>query len=167
MSLQEDLGITAAAAYTPEWWRDRLSAQLDLQIEDVGLLERYYDGNHMSVFGTPLWQDAFRMMFQSFSSNWLGLVVDSSVERLRVQGFRFGDSTDADEDAWKIWQFNNLDLESRIAHTEAIKTGSAYLLVSPPENPGDPGCPPSWRSALVSSNWAVPEDAFATRLPFT
>ena len=55
-----------------------------------------------------------------------------------MQGFRFGSSTDADQDAWTIWQHNNLDLYSRIAHTEAIKTGNAYVLVAPPDAPGDP-----------------------------
>ena len=77
-------------------------------------------------------------MFSDFSDNWMALIVDSSVERLRVQGFRFGDSQDADQDAWEIWQHNNLDLSSRIAHTEAIKTGNAYVLVAPADTPGDP-----------------------------
>ena len=59
------------------------------------------------------------------------LVVDSSVERLRVQGFRF-DNTSDDTDAWDIWQANNLDGESNLVHTEAVKLGMAYWLVEPP-----------------------------------
>jgi hypothetical protein len=61
------------------------------------------------------------------------LVVESSVERLKVQGFRFGKSVfEADDDAWAIWQENDLDAESDMAHTEAVKLGEAYWLVAPP-----------------------------------
>src|SRR5262245_40705111 len=124
--------------FSAEWWRDLLGQRLDAQAEVVALCEAYYNGQHRLSFGTPLWRDGFRLMMQEgFADNWMALVVDSAVERLRVQGFRFGDSTDADDDAWAIWQANNLDLYSRIAHTEAVKTGNAYVLVSPPEDDND------------------------------
>lgn len=120
--------------YSPEWWRDLLSARLDARLQFIRLCEAYYDGDHGLRLSTPLWQTAFQQVFANFSDNWMALVVDSSVERLRVQGFRYGTDQPADADAWAIWQANQLDLYSRIAHTEAIKTGEAYLLVAPPDD---------------------------------
>jgi hypothetical protein len=66
----------------------------------------------------------------AFADNWCERVVYASGERLRVQGFRFGgEGQEGDSDAWEIWQRNNLDQGARIAQTEAIKLGTAYLLV--------------------------------------
>jgi SPP1 Gp6-like portal protein len=120
-------------AYTSEWWRDVLSARLEARLRFVRLCDAYYDGDHQLGLGTPLWDSAFQAVFRNFSDNWMALIVDSSVERLRVQGFRYGTDQPADEEAWAIWQANQLDLYSRIAHTEAIKIGEAFLLVAPPD----------------------------------
>jgi len=65
------------------------------------------------------------------------IVVDASVERLHVQGLRFGRTQGADEEAWRIWQTNNLDGEAQLAHTEAVKLGEAYWLVEPPARRDD------------------------------
>ncbi len=59
------------------------------------------------------------------------LVVDSVAERLQVQGFRFGEQENDDKDAWGIWQANGLDAQSNMVHTESIKLGEAYWMVTP------------------------------------
>jgi hypothetical protein len=41
---------------------------------------------------------------------------------------------DADFEAWNIWQKNSLDLQSELAHKEALITGSAYVTVWAGEN---------------------------------
>ena len=61
----------------------------------------------------------------------MSLVVDAPGERLEVQGFRFGDA-EGDEDIWRrVWQANDLDAGSQLAHTEALMKGVAYALVEP------------------------------------
>jgi hypothetical protein len=119
--------------------RDELRAQLDHllqeQLPGIGLYSNYYDGNHRLQFATSKFREAFGELFEAFATNWCGLVVDVAVDRLKIQGFRFG-TDDADEDAKNIWQFNNLDALSAQAHTEAVKCGTAYLLVGPPPEPG-------------------------------
>ncbi|MBA2504817.1 MAG: phage portal protein, partial [Thermoleophilaceae bacterium] len=70
--------------------------------------------------------------FSAIADNWCPLVVDSSAERLMVQGFRFGLEQSADDEAWAIWQANGLDAQANMAHTEAIKLGESYWLVEPP-----------------------------------
>src|SRR4051794_32064989 len=110
-------------------WLAILSARLDAQSEVVAGYEAYYDGEHPLSFATSKFKEAFGNLFAAFADNWCEIVVDAPVERLHVVGFRFGE--EADEDAWKIWQANTLDAESVIAHTEAGKVGSAFLLVDP------------------------------------
>ena len=118
---------------TPIEWLPHLEAKLTDQQREVKVYEDYYDGNHKLAFATAKFREAFGGMFKSFSDNWCELVVDAPVERLAIEGFRFGKDKPADEDAWEIWQANGLDGESVMAHTEAVKNGRCYILVAPPE----------------------------------
>jgi hypothetical protein len=122
------------AERTPLDWRDLLIARLDASAPKVAEYEAYYDGEHPLQFATSKYREAFGNLFAAFADNWCQIVVDSSVERLRIVGFEVGGSPS--DEAWQLWQTNALDVESVIAHTEAGKSGSAYLLVDP--NGGEP-----------------------------
>lgn len=125
-------------ALTPAEWLPILDARLAERQAAVRLYEDYYAGRHRLAFASAKFREAFGELFAAFATNWCGLVVDALVERLAVQGIRFGEADDADEDAWSMWQANGLDAESIKAHTEAVKTGTAYLLVAPPRDDGVP-----------------------------
>lgn len=114
----------------PEQWRDTLLEALGERQTDLQRFDSYYCGEHRLLFATAKFRETFGTLFSSFADNWCDLVVDASVERLKVQGFRFG-TDDADNDAWAIWQQNGLDADSELAHTEAVKLGCAYALVGP------------------------------------
>ncbi|PQP24155.1 phage portal protein [Rhodococcus opacus] len=68
---------------------------------------------------------------------WAQIGVEARDERLTVQGFRLPSSTTASEDIWDLWQANNLDEESGLAHLDSLVFGSAYVVVGPGESPGD------------------------------
>lgn len=125
---------------SPEWWLDRLSKRLDARSPSIRRYCDFYRGDQPMAFATNKFREAFGSLFQHFADDWCALVVDAAVERLTVQGFRFGgDATAAADDAaWSIWQTNGLDALAPIAHTEAVKTGYAYLLVGPPPAPDMP-----------------------------
>ena len=116
-------------------WRKALEKELQARQPGIELRERYYNGQHRLQFATSKFREAFGEMFSAFATNWCQLVVDVAVERLGIQGFRFGED-EADTEAWRIWQANSLDAKSIVAHTTAVKIGTAYLLISPPEEPG-------------------------------
>jgi hypothetical protein len=118
---------------TDEEWRDALDQELEMRRPTLELFKEYYDGNHRLQFATSKFREAFGDLFEAFADNWCQLVVDIAVERLTVIGFRFGED-DADEEAWSIWQENNLDARQIVAHTDAVKLGCAYLLVGPPDS---------------------------------
>jgi hypothetical protein len=122
------------AERTPLDWRDVLLGRLNVQAVEAALYEDYYDGLHPLQFATSKYREAFGALFGAFSDNWCQLIVDASVERLKIVGCNVG-GEDSPE-ARAIWQGNALDVESVVAHTEAGKYGQAFLLVDP--NGGEP-----------------------------
>lgn len=116
-----------------------LSTALAERAPRVELYVEYYRGLHRIRYATEKWHDTFEGLFEELADNWSQIVIDASVERLKIDGFRFGpQDDDADQEAWAIWQANNLDAESIIAHTQACMTGLAYLLVTPTDDPETP-----------------------------
>jgi hypothetical protein len=112
----------------PLWWVRQLEIKLDKDQPTLRRLDNYYEGRHRLAFATAKFRDAFGELFSAFADNWCDLVVDAVEERLGVQGFRL-DDTEGDSEAWRIWQANNLDAESQVAHTEALVHGRAYVSV--------------------------------------
>jgi hypothetical protein len=116
--------------WTADQWLVFCEAALEQRLPMIEHYENYYAGEHRLAFATAKFREAFGDLFESFSTNWCGLVVDAAVERLHVQGFKFN-GTDGDNEAWRMWQMNSLDAESLKAHTEAVKHGVAYAMVDP------------------------------------
>lgn len=114
---------------SPEWWADRLVKRLSDRKERIERLDRYYRGKHELAFATSRFREVFGWMLRSIHDNWCPLVVSAVEERLNVEGFRIGTEQDADATAWAIWQRNRLDVQSQLAHTEALKLGDASVIV--------------------------------------
>lgn len=120
---------TAPDVGTPEWYRDVLLKDLSDRRSATAIFDSYYEGDHNLTFATSKFRRAFGDLFQSFADNWTDLVVDAAEERLDVEGFRVGDSVDADQDAWALWQRDHLDAMSQQGHLEALIHGEASVLV--------------------------------------
>src|SRR3954467_2799420 len=99
---------------TVGYWLLRLSDDLAVQREVVKVYENYFAGLHPMQFATSKFREAFGSLFSEFADNWCPVVVDSSLERLTVQGFRFGarETYEGDAEAWDIWQRNGLDADA-------------------------------------------------------
>ena len=114
-------------------WLTPLEKRLSARLPRIERYEAYYDGHHRLAFATSKFRETFGSLFRAFADNWCDLVVDASVERLRVEGFRFGEDEQGDADAWELWQRNGLDADSKLAHVEAVKCEESYLIVGPGE----------------------------------
>ena len=112
-------------------WLDKLYAQLVSRSADHRRFDDYYSGRHDLRFAGERWRETFGLVFGQLASNWCRLVVDAVEERLDVEGFRVGERQSGDEDAWRIWQANQLDADSQIAHTEALIQSASYAMVWP------------------------------------
>lgn len=120
-------------ADTPEWWLRRLVNELLTRQPILDKRERYVQGYHDLPKGNRDYMKALYELQRIAQSNYIGLVTSAPVERMTVYGFRFGEAGTADVDAQKIWQANDMDLQSAQIHARAAKFGLAYALVSPPE----------------------------------
>jgi hypothetical protein len=131
-----DVRLDAEPVGTVAYWLARLCGELDGRRENTLTYEAYMRGDHPLQFATSKYRETFGSLFAEFADNWCPLVVDASVERLKVIGFRFGAEGGelADREAWNLWQANYLDADSGLAHLEAVKNGESYLIVEP----GDP-----------------------------
>lgn len=68
---------------------------------------------------------------------WPYLVVGAVDERLDVEYFRLRTSDGVDDDLWRVWQENNLDEESALAHVDALVMRRSYLTVGTNEKDDD------------------------------
>lgn len=123
---------------TPEFWLHRLAQGLLDRRPRYEVLENYVIGNHPIPSGDKRYVKALRELQEKSKTNYISLVTNAPCERMEVVGFRFGDDPDdsADDDANKIWQQNDMDLMSVIAHTTAATFSRCYILVSPPQEEG-------------------------------
>lgn len=120
---------------SPDATRNKLLKQLQERSAKIDLLEKYYEGDH-PLPSPPSSMARFQEVVNAFKNlsflgvtNYVKLVADAPAERLRVTGFRFGEETKGDIDAWNIWQRNELDADSGAVQHSAIQNGSSFCLV--------------------------------------
>jgi hypothetical protein len=108
------------------------SRQLDDQARRAAQLQAYYDGDQdvLALMDTEE-RRAFRRFLRESGANWLSLVVNAVAERLQVTAFRF---EGAEEDAWRIWQASQMDADAELVQTDALVTGSSFVLVQPDDD---------------------------------
>lgn len=122
----------------------KMVKRLERDQDDMQWCQGYYDGDHNLRFATRKYRESFGALFKEFSDNWMAVVVDAAVERMKIEGFRFpvgeaeatgvAQQTTGDKVAWDIWQRNNLDRASELAHEQMFVSGRVYLSVGPQED---------------------------------
>jgi hypothetical protein len=122
--------MTAPEVSSPEWWVKRLYGELMSRQNDMQLYRDLVDDNHGPA-NTAEKSAKFAMMAGLSTTNLTGLVVEATAERMEVEGFQFGDSPDADKDAWRIWQESDFDAGSSEAITHALVYGRCPISVDP------------------------------------
>lgn len=101
--------------------------QLGTSTLDDALLDSYYEGQQrLEHIGLAVPPELRR--FETVV-NWPRLVVDALEERLDVEGFRQPGADETDDNLWRIWQANNLDEESQLAHLDALIYGRSFVCV--------------------------------------
>jgi len=93
----------------------------------LNLADAYYNGNQLirdlGISIPPQVRGLHTVV------GWPRVAVDALDERLDVEGFRYASSSDGDDELWNIWQANNLDEESQLAHLDALIYGCSYASV--------------------------------------
>jgi hypothetical protein len=86
-------------------------------------LDQYYTGTQPLSYLAPEIARQMGDRLKSLVVNWPRLVVNSLEERLDVDGFRLAADQPADDSLWRIWQANDLDEASQMAHIDALVHG--------------------------------------------
>lgn len=121
---------------TPFWWLARLSQKLMDRMPVYDIREAYVTGDHPLPNGDRRFVKALRELQNKAKTNYIELVQQAVVQKLRVKGFRFGTEGFADKDAQRIWQYNDMDYQAPVIINDAATFGFSYALVSPPVEPG-------------------------------
>lgn len=119
---------------TPDWWLHRLVERLMSRQDRYTALYRYSVGEHPTPPGDEDYADILRDLIRFARTNYVGLAIRATTERMRVKDFKFGtDNENVDEDAKKFWVANNMDLLSSVGINDAATFGESYAMVSPPD----------------------------------
>jgi hypothetical protein len=117
----------------------RLSKDLSGCKAELDAADEYYAGQQPLQFLAPEVRQQVGNRLTSLVINWPRVIVDSVQRRTYVEGFRLGVGGQADDELWRIWQANDLDEWSQLAHIDALVHGRAFLTVW--GNDADPQTP--------------------------
>ena len=116
---------------------DYLAMQLAQARPTLEKFDRYYRGTQPLAYMQPELLRELEGRITPLVINWPRLVVNAIEERQDVEGFR----TDGQDDsrAWDWWQANDMDVQSHLAHVDALAMSRAYVIVG--THPDDPTIP--------------------------
>jgi hypothetical protein len=120
---------------SPQDWYARLNARCDVQRKNALQWWRYMDLEQELVYVARIIAEQDNR-FPPLLLPWAELVIESVVERLRLESFLSGEQPV--DDLVKSWQDNDLDEASDEAHTAASVTGQHFLMVGPDGPGGSP-----------------------------
>lgn len=116
---------------------DTLRNRLQEESTTLSRLDGYYEGlQRLEQLGLAIPPELRKFVV---IVNWPRVAVDAVEQRLDVEGFLLADEEEADRDLWRVWQANDLDEESQLAHVDALALKRAYICVGSNEN--DPDTP--------------------------
>lgn len=105
----------------------RLTSKLGNSRSYFDRLDAYYEGQQrLEQLGLAV-PPALRKF--TVLVGWPRVTADSVEERIDLEGFLLAGQTSPDEDLWRIWQANDLDEESQLAHLDALVFGRSMVVV--------------------------------------
>ncbi len=117
---------------------NRMSDALAHEQRTLQHLDLYYTGSQPLRFLAPEVEAQVGARLTSLVINWPRTIVDSVQRRTSVEGFRLGSGGAADDELWRLWQENDLDAWSHLAHVDALVHGRSFLMVWAGEDPATP-----------------------------
>lgn len=136
-------------------WVTKLYARLVTQRAEAASHLDYLEGKHKLVYATDKWSEFHSKRFKDFSDNWCGVVANTPVRRLRVDGIRVGEDLDPlsgdERELQHDWDRNELPTLSKQGFLMSIAAKRSYTITWADED-GDP---------VVS--WETPTDVFVLK----
>jgi hypothetical protein len=120
-------------------WLSRLLRQWQYDILLRRTWNALYDSLQPRRDPVPQYRAAYERILMMARTPWARLVVDLTEERLKVQGFQFGEEEEQNDLLWELFRANSMEAMQSVVHREAVTTGTSYVSVWPSE--GDPDTP--------------------------
>lgn len=110
----------------------RLTQQLGSDRSNLERLNAYYEGmQRLEQLGLAIPPDLRRFLVLV---NWPRTTADAVEERQDVEGFTLAGQTSPDDELWRVWQANDLDEDSQLAHLDTLVYGRSYVCVGANED---------------------------------
>lgn len=90
--------------------------------------ESYYDGVQNEIFTNQVWLKLFRQDHKHYRFNFAKTVVDAVANRLEIANV-MGMTKKANDEINKIWEKNDLHIDSNEIHRNALIYGDSYAIV--------------------------------------
>lgn len=120
-------------------WLTALSIRHDAEMQHLLAYDAEYELRSPLSYLHPEIAREFGERMAQVVVAWPLLVIGSLEERLDVEGFQLPDDDGADEEMWRVWQANNCDEESQLAHVDTLTMRRSYICVG--ANEDDPATP--------------------------
>jgi len=92
-------------------------------------LDSYVRGRQAITYMSDAMRKEFGDAITDLILNFPELVVEAHNDRLDVEGFRFPGEASGNDELWGIWQANNMDEKSVMAHADALGLSKAAVIV--------------------------------------
>lgn len=92
-------------------------------------LFNYMDGPQPLKYSTTKLQELFNDINAHFEMNWCSVVVDATLDRIQLEGFRVTNDEAATQKLQAVFDKLHLDLEADDAHKASLATSQAYIIV--------------------------------------
>lgn len=113
-------------------WVTKLHAKLTNRRTDIIEQLEYLNGKHPLKYATKSWSKFHQARFNGFSDNWCGVVANTGVRRLRIDGIRLGDDldilSDDEKQLMKDWERNDLPSYSKQGWLMAAAAKRSYTI---------------------------------------
>jgi len=116
----------------------RLSQRHDAEIPELENLDRYYEGTQPLTYMHPEVLREVEDRIAPVIIFWPQMAVDSVEERLRLEGFKTGD-TGLDRELWRVWLANEMQIGFRMATVDSLVMRRSFVCVG--TNEDDPDTP--------------------------
>lgn len=91
-------------------------------------LWRYYDGDQPIMYSTAKMREMFKDIDVAFRENWCAVVIDSVMERIHLDRFRFGAEKGLTEEFTQLFSATGMALDESDAHLAALVTGESFVI---------------------------------------
>ena len=115
-------------------WVTYLSRIHDQELKTLKSLNDEYEMRAPRAYMHPEIAREIGDRLQQVVIAWPQLVVGALEERLDIEGFRLPDDESGDDDLWRVWQDNDLDEASSLAHIDVLSMKRCYIAIGTNED---------------------------------